>query len=421
MLVLALDTTTRAGSLSLARDGATLETFVGDAERTHATRLPGDILDCLARHDLCAGRRGPLRSWPPVPGRSPGSASASRPSRGWPSPTGGPSSASRRSTRWRKRPARRRRQRRARSGRPGWTRSAARCSHASTARAARDGPKSPPPVVRQPAAVLADWADVAAGHPVEFAGDGALAYADAIEAALGPSASIVRPVPLLAPAIARLAGTVCRRRSRRPSSCHPAGLHPAARCRTGARPTCRGGPLTCPSHGTCLPASPQACTTACPTAGPSTRWRRRTSTRCSPSRKLRSPTRGPGRCSCGNCRTPASHTATSCGRPSGGWRRSARSGSSSTRSTSTTSPSGPSAGGGGVGRALLEFVLRLGAGLGARRATLEVRRSNAAALKLYERLGFSVAGVRKNYYANPVEDALILWRESAGDRSGSAG
>lgn len=64
---------------------------------------------------------------------------------------------------------------------------------------------------------------------------------------------------------------------------------------------------------------------------------------------------------------------------------------------------------GGAGRALLEFVLRLGAGLGARKATLEVRRSNVAALKLYERLGFTVAGARKNYYTNPVEDALILW------------
>jgi [ribosomal protein S18]-alanine N-acetyltransferase len=71
----------------------------------------------------------------------------------------------------------------------------------------------------------------------------------------------------------------------------------------------------------------------------------------------------------------------------------------------------PECRGGGVGRMLLEFVLRIGEGLGARRATLEVRRSNAAALKLYEKLGFSVAGVRRNYYANPVEDALILWRE----------
>lgn len=63
----------------------------------------------------------------------------------------------------------------------------------------------------------------------------------------------------------------------------------------------------------------------------------------------------------------------------------------------------------GVGLALLRFVLRLAGGLGARRATLEVRRSNAAALKLYERLGFEVVGVRRNYYSLPVEDALILW------------
>jgi tRNA threonylcarbamoyladenosine biosynthesis protein TsaB len=52
MLVLALDTTTRGGSLALVRDGGVLEVFAGDATRTHATRLPGDILDCLARHQV---------------------------------------------------------------------------------------------------------------------------------------------------------------------------------------------------------------------------------------------------------------------------------------------------------------------------------------------------------------------------------
>ena len=71
----------------------------------------------------------------------------------------------------------------------------------------------------------------------------------------------------------------------------------------------------------------------------------------------------------------------------------------------------PECRGQGAGLALLRFVLRLGGSLGARRATLEVRRSNAAALKLYERLGFQVSGTRRNYYSNPVEDALILWRE----------
>ena len=46
-----------------------------------------------------------------------------------------------------------------------------------------------------------------------------------------------------------------------------------------------------------------------------------------------------------------------------------------------------------------------------RRATLEVRRSNEPARRLYDRFGFSVAGVRRAYYTNPVEDAIVLWRE----------
>lgn len=68
----------------------------------------------------------------------------------------------------------------------------------------------------------------------------------------------------------------------------------------------------------------------------------------------------------------------------------------------------------GVGTALLNYVLDEGRRLGARRASLEVRRSNEAARLLYERLGFTAAGVRRAYYTNPVEDALILWREDLG-------
>lgn len=65
----------------------------------------------------------------------------------------------------------------------------------------------------------------------------------------------------------------------------------------------------------------------------------------------------------------------------------------------------------GVASALLTFVLREGVKLGARRATLEVRRSNGAARLLYERFGFTIAGVRREYYTRPVEDALILWHD----------
>lgn len=65
----------------------------------------------------------------------------------------------------------------------------------------------------------------------------------------------------------------------------------------------------------------------------------------------------------------------------------------------------------GIASALLERVLDDGAARGAQRATLEVRRSNIPALKLYEKFGFSVAGVRRGYYTKPEEDALVLWRD----------
>ena len=64
----------------------------------------------------------------------------------------------------------------------------------------------------------------------------------------------------------------------------------------------------------------------------------------------------------------------------------------------------------GIGSALLLYVLKEGVRLGAQRATLEVRRSNEAARQLYERLGFTASGVRRAYYTNPVEDALVMWR-----------
>ncbi|HZR22096.1 MAG TPA: ribosomal protein S18-alanine N-acetyltransferase [Vicinamibacterales bacterium] len=66
----------------------------------------------------------------------------------------------------------------------------------------------------------------------------------------------------------------------------------------------------------------------------------------------------------------------------------------------------------GAASALLAHILGEGAKLGARRATLEVRRSNESARRLYERFGFTVAGVRRGYYTKPTEDALVLWRES---------
>jgi len=71
----------------------------------------------------------------------------------------------------------------------------------------------------------------------------------------------------------------------------------------------------------------------------------------------------------------------------------------------------------GVASALLGRVLAEGARLAARRATLEVRRSNETALRLYARFGFAIAGVRPEYYTHPVEDALVLWRERLDETS----
>ena len=65
----------------------------------------------------------------------------------------------------------------------------------------------------------------------------------------------------------------------------------------------------------------------------------------------------------------------------------------------------------GMGTRLMSHVLQEARHLGARRATLEVRASNEGARRLYERLGFYLAGTRRHYYTNPVEDALILWRD----------
>ncbi|MGE0450772.1 MAG: ribosomal protein S18-alanine N-acetyltransferase [Vicinamibacterales bacterium] len=65
---------------------------------------------------------------------------------------------------------------------------------------------------------------------------------------------------------------------------------------------------------------------------------------------------------------------------------------------------------GGAASALLTRVLSDAAARGAHRATLEVRASNVAALKLYERFGFTVTAVRRGYYSHPEEDALVLWR-----------
>lgn len=68
----------------------------------------------------------------------------------------------------------------------------------------------------------------------------------------------------------------------------------------------------------------------------------------------------------------------------------------------------PSFQGKGIGRRLMEEVMKLGKERGVTSFGLEVRVSNAAAIALYHNVGFKEAGIRKAYYSMPVEDALIM-------------
>ena len=65
----------------------------------------------------------------------------------------------------------------------------------------------------------------------------------------------------------------------------------------------------------------------------------------------------------------------------------------------------------GVARALIEALIAELSKMGSRCLRLEVRVSNENARALYARMGFQQLGLRKNYYHNPKEDALILGKE----------
>jgi ribosomal-protein-alanine N-acetyltransferase len=70
----------------------------------------------------------------------------------------------------------------------------------------------------------------------------------------------------------------------------------------------------------------------------------------------------------------------------------------------------------GIATKLLENLFQLTDEDARRGYTLEVRVSNAGAIKLYERLGFRSRGVRRGYYTDNREDALIMWKDAVPDR-----
>jgi ribosomal-protein-alanine N-acetyltransferase len=67
----------------------------------------------------------------------------------------------------------------------------------------------------------------------------------------------------------------------------------------------------------------------------------------------------------------------------------------------------------GIGKKMLQRLLELGKENGLEEFTLEVRVSNKNAIQLYKSLSFKDAGIRRNFYEEPVEDAIIMWYKEA--------
>ena len=65
----------------------------------------------------------------------------------------------------------------------------------------------------------------------------------------------------------------------------------------------------------------------------------------------------------------------------------------------------------GAGSKLLEGFLHSSREMGGKTTYLEVRESNIAARSLYEQAGFTLVGIRKNYYRSPLENAAVLVKE----------
>jgi ribosomal-protein-alanine N-acetyltransferase len=66
----------------------------------------------------------------------------------------------------------------------------------------------------------------------------------------------------------------------------------------------------------------------------------------------------------------------------------------------------------GLGVMLIESLIGAAKSEGVSRLTLEVRKSNTTAQNLYRKFGFEECGVRKSYYADNGEDAIIMWKDS---------
>lgn len=210
MITLALDTTTRAGSVAVRRGGALVSAAAGDPARPHGERLPGDVMDALAASGLTPAD---VDLWAVAAG--PGSFTGLRIGiaaiQGFAFASGRPVAA---------------------------VGALDALAHAVADAAARDGHRFVgawmdaarhevfgalferrgealelvrPPIAARPERVLDDWRSALAGHTTLLAGDGALAYADRVMRLAGSSVAVHPLAPPLAPAVAVLAEAMAAR------------------------------------------------------------------------------------------------------------------------------------------------------------------------------------------------------------------
>jgi tRNA threonylcarbamoyladenosine biosynthesis protein TsaB len=211
MLVLALDTTTRRGSVALARDGAMIDALAGDPAVTHGQRLPGDLVRLLDRQHLRVGDID-LFAVASGPGSFTGLRIGIATMQGLALANGkniaGISAL---------------------DALYHASRSAVDvCVWMDAARGEvfsaryRDGAVVDGPSVEKPSDVLARWSprNGDGAHAILFAGEGAILYRDLVQAAM-PGAVVEPEVPMLAPTIAILADAQARQQSVVPDAIRP--------------------------------------------------------------------------------------------------------------------------------------------------------------------------------------------------------
>jgi tRNA threonylcarbamoyladenosine biosynthesis protein TsaB len=223
MLVLALDTTTRPGSVALMRDDAVLDQAAGDAGRTHAEQLPAELAAMLARQGLALADVD-LFGVAAGPGSFTGLRIGVATIQGLAFALGKPvaavsvldaladlANAQATATGSEVAPLV-----------AAWM-DAQR--HEVFAALYRPGPVPEPmdgPWSAAPATVLDRWRDIEPGRPIVVAGDGIARYREVLQERLGERLRTVEPLPILATTIARLAARDARAgRAGAPHAVHP--------------------------------------------------------------------------------------------------------------------------------------------------------------------------------------------------------